>query len=155
MSMAYMHGNLAERLDSEVDVRQRPRYQAAPRLDVINGRGRDAKAGVAPVVLTAISSAKVIGVALVACCLVALSLMGITRLVQEQDRSVTSAISSEQSSARQLEVQLAVNEDSSRIIGLSTQLYGMVPADSSTIIEVPTDDAVTTAATTQAEEPAE
>lgn len=163
--MSYVRGNLAEQIGygQSFDQSEAAQWRASqqPQFGVIDGSAsQEAPSKIlSPTAQTALSAARVIGIALVVFCIAAVAIMGVTRIVMEQDRTITSEITDAQAQGRQLEVQVAVNEDSSRIIRLATQAYGMVPADQTTLIEVSGDTGSTTSAqaeaSTQASQPTE
>lgn len=128
--MAYVHGSAAEQFGAARVPQREPREGQAPRrLTVVPGTRQAAPADLLlPLASTALRSARAVAFLAAALFVVALMLTGVTRLVLEQDRTVQSQITDAQAQARQLEVQVAANEDSSRIIEYSTQVYGMVPA---------------------------
>jgi hypothetical protein len=138
--MAYMHGNLAEQVPFETQVTGQPRRaertSARPRFDVIPGTRQSSDDALAPWVCTAIRAARVAAVYVLVLFLVALTLTGVTRLVMESDAAIESSLADSQAQSKQLEVQVAINEDSNRILQYSTEVYGMVPASQVSTVEV-------------------
>jgi hypothetical protein len=138
--MAYTHGNLAEQEPYESQVTELPersRHAAErPGFDVIPGSRESSGDELAPWARTAVRSARVAVVYVVALFVVALTLIGVTRLVLEDDSSIQSSLTDTQAQSKQLEVQVAINEDSDRILQYSTEVYGMVSATQVSTVDV-------------------
>lgn len=148
--MAYILGSAAEQFGAVRAPQRETQVRPAPRrLTVVPGtRQASSEELLSPLACTTLRCARMVAVFAVALFTLSLMLTGVTRLILEQDRTVQSQVLDAQAQTRQLEVQVAANEDSSRIIEYSTQVYGMVPASQVATIDL-TDATQSDAAVTE------
>lgn len=152
--MAYVHGNLAERLNhAEVEVEQSPRREESTRarLRVVEGsRTRtQSEPCLSPLAVHVLKVAAVVVACFVVVCVVRIALIAGTYSVLVESRELSTQLEEARSLGSELEVQQSVYGNADRVRSIATDVYGMVPATQQATLDVTAPQAEAQASTEQ------
>lgn len=137
----YMNGNAAVELGQQEPL-ELPEEEPRPQFTVLPGSGAERRAReqqereLAPLVVTALKCAAAFAAVLVVVALARILVIALAYGYASSNNDMVSRLDDLRSQESELEVQQSVYGSSERVLSLATSVYGMVPAESVTVVDV-------------------